>query len=240
MFRVERSDRDRRRRRRRADESTSRLPFWVGPAIALLLVLIVQALVVKLYAVPSGSMEETLDVGDRILVERIVPAPPERGEVIVFEATPEWGSLGPVTDVFDGALRVIGTVTGLGPGAPYSLVKRVIGLPGEEVACCDAEGRVTVDGEPLDEPYLFEDPAFEPGSLDCTTEQRSLRCFGPVAVPDGEFLVLGDHRSASADSVIACRGAPEGTDCARFVPEEQVVGLAFARVWPLTRLGAID
>ncbi len=228
------------RRRRRADESTSRLPFWVGPAIALVLVLLVQALVVKLYSVPSGSMEQTLDVGDRILVERVVPAPPERGDVVVFEATPEWGSLGPVTDPIDGVLRVIGTVTGLGPGAPYSLVKRVIGLPGEEVACCDAEGRVTVDGEPLDEPYVFEDPAFEPGTLDCTTEQRSLRCFGPVVVPEASLLVLGDHRGASSDSVVACRGAPEGADCARYVPEQQVVGMAFARIWPLTRIGPID
>ncbi|BDZ65658.1 signal peptidase I [Agromyces mangrovi Wang et al. 2018] len=207
------------RRRRRADESTSQLPFWVGPAIALVLVLIVQALVVKLYAVPSGSMQETLDVGDRILVERIVPTPHERGDVIVFEATPEWGSLGPVTDVFDGALRVIGTVTGLGPGAPYSLVKRVIGMPGEEVACCDAEGRVTVDGEPLDEPYLFEDPPFEAGSLDCTTQPISTRCFGPIAVPEGSSwcsaTTAGRRPTRSSRAAAPPRPPPARGSCPR-------------------------
>lgn len=216
------------------------MPIWWHLAVALLLVLLVQALVVKVYTVPSGSMERTLDVGDRILVDRLPAGDPRRGEVVVFEASGAWlpdqsepgSALGRLA-------RVIGTITELGPGAPYTLVKRVVGLPGERVECCDTEGRLLIDGHVLDEPYVFGNLPFEADVLDCTTAPRSMRCFGPVRVPEGRLLVLGDHRSASADSVVACRGAPASAGCARFVDEERVVGRAFLVFWPLGRAGSI-
>jgi signal peptidase I len=209
--------------------------------VAVVLVLLVQALVVKVYAVPSGSMEQTLDVGDRMLVNRLPAGSPERGEVVVFEASGAWESgRSEPGSVLGRLARVIGTVTELGPGAPYTLVKRVIGLPGETVACCDADGRVEVDGVAIDEPYIYQDQPFEPGGLDCTTTPMSPRCFGPVDVPAGEFLVLGDHRGGSADSVVACRGAPEpAPDCARFVERGSIVGRAFWVIWPLGRVGPV-
>lgn len=217
------------------------LPLWWHLAVAVVLVLLVQALVVKVYSVPSGSMEQTLEVGDRMLVNRLPAGAPQRGEIVVFEASGAWESNRSEPSSLLGRLaRVIGTTTGLGPEAPYTLVKRVIGLPGETVECCDGEGRVQVDGVALDEPYVFENLPFEPGVLDCSTTPGSTRCFPPVRVPEGEFLVLGDHRGASADSVVACRGAPEASACARFVDEGSIVGRAFLVFWPLGRAGAIE
>lgn len=216
------------------------LPIWWHLAVAVLVVLLVQALVVKVYSVPSGSMEQTLEVGDRMLVNRLPAGPPQRGEIVVFEASGAWESgRAEPGSVLGRLASVIGTITDLGPGAPYTLVKRVIGLPGETVACCDADGRVQVDGSSIEEPYIFEDLPFEAGVLDCSTTPRSSRCFPPVRVPEGEFLVLGDHRGASADSVVACRGAPEASACARFVEEGSIVGRAFLVFWPLGRAGVV-
>ena len=216
------------------------LPLWWHISIAVVLVVLVQALVVKVYSVPSGSMEQTLEVGDRMLVNRLPAGAPERGEIVAFEASAAWQPGASESGSALGALaKAVGTFTGLGPGAPYTLVKRVIGLPGETVACCDADGRVQVDGAAIDEPYVFEDLAFQPGEFDCGSTPASSRCFGPVRVPDGQYLVLGDHRSASADSVVACRGAPDASDCARFVAERDIVGRAFFVFWPLNRAGGV-
>lgn len=216
------------------------MPLWWHISVAVVLVVLVQALVVKVYSVPSRSMEQTLEIGDRMLVNRLPAGAPERGEIVAFEASAAWqpGQSEPGSAL--GALaRAVGTFTGLGPGAPYTLVKRVVGLPGETVACCDADGRVQVDGEPIDEPYVYDDLPFESGGLDCEGAPGSPRCFGPVRVPDGQYLVLGDHRAASADSVVACRGAPAVSDCARFVEERKIVGRAFLVFWPLGRAGAV-
>ena len=97
---------------------------------------------------------------------------------------------------------------------------------------------MTVDGEPLDEPYIHEDLPFTPGTLDCSTSPRSTRCFPEITVPADNLLVLGDHRSQSADSVIGCRGATSGPECARFVPVQRVVGPVVLRFWPLSDAGA--
>lgn len=216
------------------------LPLWWHIAVAVVLVLIVQALVVKVYSVPSGSMERTLGVGDRILVNRLPAGAPHRGEIVVFEASGAWDSgRSQPSSALGRVALVIGTITELGPGAPYTLVKRVIGLPGETVACCDAGGRVEIDGAAIDEPYIYENLPFEAGAIDCATTPRSARCFGPIEVPEGQFLVLGDHRGASADSVVACRGAPQSSTCARFVDEGNVVGRAFLVFWPMGRAGVV-
>ena len=96
-----------------------------------------------------------------------------------------------------------------------------------------------VDGQPLDEPYVYEDLPFTPGTLDCSSSPRSPRCFPEITVPRENLIVLGDHRSESADSVIGCRGATDGPECARFVPKDRVVGPVVLRFWPLTDVGGI-
>jgi signal peptidase I len=208
--------------------------------IALVAVALVQAFLVKPFGVPSQSMEQTLHIGDRILVNR-VDSDVTRGDVVVFGHGDTWQEqkLPPADNLVVRAFRAVGDVTGIGPSNTAYTVKRVIGLPGQKVACCSADGRVTVDGQPLDEPYVYEDLPFTAGTLDCSSSPRSTRCFPEITVPSDNLLVLGDHRSQSADSVIGCRGATEGPECARFVPENRVVGPVVARFWPLGDIGGI-
>ena len=208
--------------------------------IALVAVALVQAFLVKPFGVPSQSMEETLQIGDRILVNRL-DDDVARGDVVVFGHGISWqaAELPPSDNLVERAFRAFGDLTGIGPSNTAYTVKRVIGLPGQTVACCTADGRVTVDGEPLDEPYIHEDLPFTAGTLDCASSPRSTRCFPEITVPGDNLLVLGDHRWESADSVIGCRGATEGPECARFVPENRVVGPVVLRFWPLTDLGPL-
>ncbi|GAB3669575.1 hypothetical protein GCM10027591_16300 [Zhihengliuella somnathii] len=218
-------------------------PFWLSFAlnlfVALVVVSLLQAFVVKVFNVPSGSMEQTLNVGDRILVNRLAygAAEPETGDVVVFEAREGWES--PSTP--DGPLRAaaewFGDLTGIGPSSTHYLVKRVIGTPGDTVECCTADGGLTVNGEPLDEPYVYNDYPFSPDVQDCTTAARSARCFGPVRVGEGQYLVMGDHRGNSSDSVIACRGREDAGSCLRPVDEDALVGRVVLKIWPLGREG---
>lgn len=218
-------------------------PWW-HLLTAIVVLALVQGFVAKLYQVPSGSMEQTLQVGDRIVVNRLayLGGPPERGDVIVFTATEAWdGPVPPVEFGVGTAIRWIGGLVGIGPGTDHTLVKRVIGLPGDIVSCCDAMGRVLVNGEPIEEPYVFGDLPFEVGELDCTAAMVSPRCFADIEVPSGSLLVLGDHRSASGDSVVACRGSTDASEeCARFVAIDHVVGAAALIVWPFSRFGGVE
>jgi signal peptidase I len=217
-----------------------RLPWFTEVLVAIVAVALVQAFLVKPFGVPSRSMEETLHVGDRILVNRL-DTDVERGDVVVFGHGETWQQtrLAPSSNPLARALRWVGDLTGIGPSNTAYTVKRVIGLPGETVSCCSSDGRVTVDGTPLDEPYVYEDLPFTPGTMDCASTPRSTRCFPDIRVPEGNLLVLGDHRSQSADSVFGCRGARDGPECARFVPEERVVGPVVLRFWPLDGLGPL-
>ncbi|TQL54744.1 signal peptidase I [Subtercola boreus] len=212
--------------------------FWFNLLAATVALVLLQAFVVKIYYVPSGSMEQTLAVGDRVVVDRIAGAfsAPADGDVVVFTASSLWGEQPPVPDnpaVY--AIKWIGGVVGVGPNLDHTLIKRVIAGPGQTVSCCDAEGRVLVDGLPLDEPYVFEDYPFEAGSFDCTTTPRSLRCFDDVIVPPDEYFVLGDHRSNSNDSIFRCRGVDPPVGCLKMVGKSDIVGRAFAIVLPPTR-----
>lgn len=217
-----------------------RLPWFTEVLVALVAVALVQAFVVKPFGVPSQSMEETLHIGDRILVNRLDHSV-ARGDVVVFGHGETWqqAHLAPAQNPLERVVRWFGDLTGIGPSGTSYTVKRVIGLPGERVACCSSDGRVTVDDVPLDEPYVYEDLPFTPGTLDCSSSPRSSRCFPEIRVPEENLLVLGDHRSQSADSVFGCRGAPDGPECARFVPESRVVGPVVLRFWPLTDFGPL-
>ncbi len=201
---------------------------WFQLILAFVVMAGVLNFVAKPYYVPSGSMEQTLLVGDRVLVNRLA--------VIVFDAGEGWGDTPPVAE---GPLRLmlrwVGEVSGFGPTSPHTLIKRVIAGPGQVVECCTDDGALTVDGIPLDEPYVFEDAAFEPGVLDCATTPRSQRCFDAVTVPEDSYLVLGDHRSNSSDSAAQCRADAPDAGCWRWVHRDDIVGVAAAIVWPVDR-----
>ena len=191
---------------------------------------------VRVYNVPSGSMERTLGVGDRILVSGLpyLSAGPRRGDIVVFGHGDTWDDEAkpPTSDPLVAAARVFGDVTGIGTASRVHTVKRVIGLPGDTVECCDTQGRVLVNGVPLDEPYVWRDLPFTASEHACSTPARSARCFEPLQVPEGRLLVLGDHRSNSADSVVECRAPRAPASCGRFVEASRVVGVVFAKAWP--------
>ncbi|MFY9714277.1 MAG: signal peptidase I, partial [Microbacterium sp.] len=198
----------------------------------------VLSFVAKPYLVPSGSMEETLHPGDRVLVDRLayLAAGPASGDIVVFDAGSTWGPTGSEDDGITSILRRLGEVTGFGPSGPHTLIKRVIAGPGQTVSCCSADGRLLVDGVPLDEGYVFEDLPFEAGSLDCGTSTRSGRCLPEVTVPDDSYLVLGDHRSTSADSAYQCRSPDaDPLECWRWMHRDQIVGRASTILWPISR-----
>lgn len=205
-----------------------RQSWWDIPvtiAIALAVVLLITTFVVKPFSIPSGSMENTLQIGDRVLVNRMVYRfrNIERGDVVVFDGSGSFvpAQVTPDRDPITGALVWVGQSFGLVAPDSTDFIKRVIGVGGDRVTCCDEQGRILVNGEPLEEDYLF------PG------DAPSLQPFD-VEVPEGKLWVMGDHRSASADSRVYL-GNPGGG----FVPEDAVVGRAMTVVWPLNRISNI-
>lgn len=207
-------------------------------ALAIVLFALVQAFFVKPFQVPSESMSPTLEAGDRIIASRIAyaVADPGAGDIAVFARPGSWGprpDRGPLRT----AVGWVGDLVGFGPSNQDALVKRVIGEPGSTVRCCSAQGQVEVNGQALSEGYIVTDLPFTPGVNDCSSTPASPRCFGPLTVPPEQYLVLGDNRANSADSVVSCRGraSPE-SDCARFVPRSDMIGQVVSLVWPLDRL----
>ncbi|GAA0632304.1 hypothetical protein GCM10009547_40180 [Sporichthya brevicatena] len=193
-------------------------------AVALGIALLVKTFLVQAFFIPSESMENTLLTGDRVLVNKFADrfgGDVKRGQVVVFKDPGGW--LDSDQDDTTGnpivrGLKDVFSFVGLLPSqSEKDLIKRVIGVPGDKVACCDSEGRVTVNGVPLDEPYLY------PG------DRPSDREFS-VTVPPNRLWVMGDHRSDSADSRSHMDGPGNGT-----IPSENVVGRAFVLVWPISR-----
>lgn len=208
---------------------SDRQSWWDIPvtiAIAVGIVLLITTFVAKPFSIPSGSMENTLAVGDRVLVNRAIyhVRPVERGDIVVFDGSDSFvpASEVPQRNPVAGALTWLGQSVGLVPPDSTDFIKRVIGVGGDRVTCCDASGRITVNGSPLDETsYLFPGDAPSGQTFD-------------VKVPQGMLWVMGDHRSNSADSR-AHMGDPGGG----FVPTSKVVGRAMVVLWPLSGLATL-
>jgi signal peptidase I len=209
--------------------------------IALTIALLIKSFVVQPFFIPSGSMENTLLVGDKVLVNKMVyhVRPIQRGDIIVFNGDGSWNppasSQGAhrsvIARVYDdtlGALfRNIGGLFGT-PTDQVDYIKRVIGLPGDHVVCCNAKGQITVNGVALSESsYLY------PG------DRPSQYPFN-VVVPAGQLWVMGDHRGDSADSRYHDCAYPQREFCVPYdrlgtVPESKVIGRAFMIIWPPSR-----
>jgi signal peptidase I len=209
-----------RRGRRRAKRSFWReLPILI--VIALVLAVLIKTFAVQAFWIPSGSMENTLEINDRVLVNKIVYHLRDihRGDIVVFNGDGSWdpGTVPVPGNVFEQFYDGFSSMFGFGKSGDI-LIKRVIGIPGDHVACCDAQGRVTVNGVPLNEgSYLF------PGSA------PSLMKFS-VVVPPGRLWVMGDNRLVSDDSRLH-QGDPGGGT----IPESAVIGRAFIIIWPPSR-----
>ncbi|MFF0654023.1 signal peptidase I [Micromonospora tulbaghiae] len=178
------------------------LPILLG--VAILVAVLVRAFVLQTFFIPSPSMENTLKIDDRVLVNKLVYdfRSPHRGEVIVFKAPTEWSG---------------------DPGGE-DFIKRVIGVGGDHVVCCDRTGgqeRLVINGKPIDEPYIF--PGNKPADQDFD-----------VTVPKGRLWVMGDHREASGDSLEHWQQSGEDINVAT-IPEGEVVGRAFTIFWPVSR-----
>jgi signal peptidase I len=199
--------------------------FWrdlvVIVVAALALTILLKAFVVQVFSIPSGSMENTLLPGDRILVSKIVYKfrPIARGDIVVFSGAGSWDPPAQpasnwLTGLWGDAINLVGIA---GPGTDY--VKRVIGVPGDHVVCCNAEGQVTVNNVPLSESSYVH-----PGDVPSQVRFN-------ITVPPGRLWVMGDNRGDSDDSRFRADDPGGGT-----IPESAVVGRAFLIIWPLSRI----
>ena len=208
--------------------------WWVELPVlvvfALVLMLVIKTYAIQAFYIPSSSMENTLDIGDKVLVNKLVYdlRPIGRGDIVVFNGDGSWdpatpaGPSNPVIGAADRLGHAIVGLFGISPGV-HDYIKRVIGVPGDRVVCCDASGRVTVNGVALNEKsYLY------PGN------PPSLVKFH-ITVPAGRLWVMGDHRSVSYDSRGHIGDPGGGT-----IPESQVVGRAFVIMWPPSRTGFLN
>ena len=207
------------RRARRKRSFWREFPILV--VVALLLAVVIKTYAIQAFFIPSGSMENTLEINDRVLVNKLVydVRGIHRGDIVVFNGDGSWDPGTPPRNTNFVVKFAQGFASMFGFGHPGDiLIKRVIGLPGDKVACCDAQGRVTVNGVPLTEQsYLY------PG--DAPSEIRF-----NIVVPPGRLWVMGDHRLISDDSRNHL-GEPGGGT----VPENAVVGRAFVIIWPISR-----
>jgi signal peptidase I len=208
-----------RRRKRKQRSFWRELPILI--AVALLLAVVIKTFAIQAFWIPSGSMENTLEINDRVLVNKIVYHIRDihRGDIVVFNGDGSWdpGTIPVNGNIFQQFGAGFASMFGFGhPGD--ILIKRVIGIPGDRVACCDAQGRLTVNGVPLTEQsYLY------PGSAPSQAKFN-------IVVPPGRLWVMGDNRLYSEDSRDHMGDPGGGT-----VPESAVIGRAFIIIWPVSR-----
>ena len=179
------------------------LPVLLG--VAIIVAVVVRAFVLQTFYIPSESMENTLLIRDRVLVNKLVYdfRSPHRGEIIVFKAPEDWRS----------------------DPSEEDFIKRVIGVGGDRIVCCDAQHRLVINDHPLDEPYIYADPD---GVADLASDEPF-----DITVPKGRLWVMGDHRSHSGDSrynYLRFKNVDQGT-----IAESSVIGRAFVVFWPFNR-----
>lgn len=201
--------------------------------IAFGLAVLIKTFLFQAFFIPSGSMEPTLHgctgcSGDRVLVNKVVYyfGDPEPGDIVVFEGPETWApevQIAEPTNWLSSAMATLGRAIGVGPPSEKDYVKRVVAVAGQTVECCDAQGRVVVDGQPVDEPYIL------------TNDPLANRSFAPVTVPEGRLWVMGDNRAGSADSRYHVTDQYSGT-----IAVDDVIGKAALIVWPFSRFTMLD
>jgi len=179
------------------------LPILLG--VAILVAVLVRAFVLQTFYIPSPSMEHTLNVWDRVLVNKLVYdfREPRRGEIVVFKAPTDWQSGNEGED----------------------FIKRIIGVSGDHVVCCDDQERLMINGHSLDEPYIYTDAD---GKQDPAADEKF-----DITVPSGRLWVMGDHRSASGDSLEHWEQTQDIQ--AATIKNDAIVGRAFTIFWPVSR-----
>ena len=198
---------------------------------AIIISIGIKAFLIRSFYIPSGSMEDTLQIDDRIIVNELVPnvVPVQHGDVVVFKDPGGWLPENPAAtepNGFVGAIDWVLSVVGLSaPDSNDHLIKRVIGLPGDKVSCCNAFGQMSVNGIPLVEPYL---------KLPAGVNKVSGNDFS-VTVPKNGLWVMGDNRYDSRDSRFNLDTPSKG-----FVPMKDVVGRAFVISWPASHWTYLD
>jgi signal peptidase I len=219
--------------RHRAVQAHRNMPLWqelpLLLVVAFCLAVLIRTFLFQAFFIPSGSMENTLLIGDRVLVNKVVydTRQPARGDIVVFRGTDNWapevpGGDQPTPNFLAKLGRTVGDLVGISQPGEKDFIKRVIGLPGDIVECCDPQGRVMVNGHPLDEPYVTENSPVDGGKAGpghCGPRQ-----FDKITVAPGSMWVMGDHRLVSQDS-----------RCSGQVPIANVIGKAFVIVWPNAR-----
>ncbi len=213
-------------RRKRRGSAWRELPILI--IVALTIALVIKTFVVQPFFIPSSSMEDTLMIGDKVLVNKLVYhfRSIEPGDIIVFNGDGSWNpnppaatpASNPIVRAYDDTLgRLFNSIAGLlgTPIGQTDYIKRVIGVPGDHVVCCNAQGLVTVNGVPLHEQsYLY------PGAAPSTVKFN-------IVVPPGRLWVMGDNRAVSDDSRLRQSDPGGGT-----IPENKVIGRAFVIIWP--------
>ena len=191
--------------------------------MALVLSFIVKTWLIQAFYIPSGSMENTLVRDDRVIVSKLTPGPFDlnRGDVVVFKDPGNWLGSVPASSeggTRDSVKRILQFIGLLPDDSDDHLIKRVIGLPSDHVVCCDKDGKLTVNGVAITEPYI------KPGD----TPSGGKAPFD-ITVPAGRVWVMGDHRSDSSDS----RFHDDGTGATGSVPIDDITGRAVMIVWPI-------
>ncbi|MEH0146380.1 signal peptidase I [Corynebacterium sp. Q4381] len=229
-----------------AAKDDNQAPWYIEiPAVIVLtlaIMFVIQTFLGRLYVIPSASMEPTLHgengSGDRILVEKVSYYfnDPKPGDVVVFKGTDSWNTgfySNRSSNAFVRGMQEVGSWVGLVPKDENTLVKRIIAEGGQTVSCQAGDPAVMVDGEPIDQSYVLSPPTYP---VDETTGSEACggAYFGPVQVPDGNYFMMGDNRTNSADSRYHLGDEYQGT-----IPRENLRGRVQAVVFPLSRFGNV-
>lgn len=226
--RAERRKLARKVQRKRRRSAIREIPLLI--TVALLIALVLKTFLVQAFVIPSGSMEQTIRIGDRVLVDKLTPwfgAKPQRGDVVVFHNPSDWPPPTQETSaespVVVKQVKQVLTFVGLLPSDDeQDLIKRVVAVGGDTVKCCASDGRLLVNGMAVEEPYAY------PGDSPSTIKFE-------VKVPAGRLFVMGDHRSNSADSRFHMDKTADGT-----ISEDAVVGRAKWIVWPFGHWAGLE